>query len=580
MSQTPEEKDLTLSEETAAPIEEAAEPAKKAVAYDESLFEGSTVFAKPKEETKKPGLKPSVKGMILAGVAVLTAGAVGLTVLLLPKNGNGGSNVPSNMLSPVYGVTDLSKVDLVEAKLYNASGTLRFYPEASEATTSSAEDEEASVRWLVEGYENYNLSGAATLVEAAKAVSSEKRLDAKAGQPLADDFADRLDTLRYGAEAGDEDESVYGFDRPFAAMTMTSDKGETTLLLIGDYAPDSSGRYVTASGKDGVFIINESDFGTGRYAFSSAPADLIDPTAVAAVTQGEGMEDYFVEGQLGAMDSISLSGTHLTTPLTFTMAPEDLEALTYIVAKPAARATNEDNVDALLKVAGSGFSAAGAYKLGYTAADLDEYGLTKPYTKLEIQIASWHTSISFGKEIDGYYPFIVEGSDVIYKVSTDACEWVSYPAKDFYFDSLFLEYISNIREMVVETEEKEVTFHLNREGEGSSFDFTVTADGYEDVEITNEQLSFYYSRILALTEEEAATSNSPTDKPYLTFRFRYVKEGKKEDVITLYRYSTRRYLFRLNGEGSSLVAAGVVQDLHDSLDALLAGEEIGRAKYS
>ena len=41
MSQTPEEKN-PLTPETPT-----AEPAKKTVAYDESLFEGSTVFGKP-----------------------------------------------------------------------------------------------------------------------------------------------------------------------------------------------------------------------------------------------------------------------------------------------------------------------------------------------------------------------------------------------------------------------------------------------------------------------------------------------------------------------------------------------------
>ena len=586
MNQSPEEK-KTIEEpavapkETVPPSEETPAPAKKTVAYDESLFEGSTVFAKPREEAKKSSrLTPKVKGIILAGVAVLTAGVVGLTVLLLPKGENGGTNTPSNMLSTVYEVTNLTDATIAEARLYNANGTLRFYPEAKqEATSSESEDEEMSVNWLVEGYETYDLTGAGMLVDAAAAVSCEKKLDAKAGQPLADDYADKLAELRYGAEAGDEDESVYGFDRPFAAMSLTTEDGKTTVLLIGDMSPDSAGRYVTASGKDDVYIIDESGFSSGRYTFNSAPADLVDASVVAPIAENEGTQDYFVEGTLSYIDTITLSGSHLSTELVIENAPEDLAALTYVLTKPSFRATNEDNVDKLFEIATSGFNAAGAYVLGAQAQDLATYGLDKPFTKLDIRIGTWRATIAFGKEIDGYYPFMVEGSDVIYKISADACEWVSLSAKDFYFDSLFLEYISNISELTVETEEKTVTFHLVRESEESGTDFEVKADGYEDVTISSDELCYYYSRVLALTEEEPATSNSPTTKPYLTLRFRYIQESKGEDVIALYRYSTRRYLFTLNGEGNSLVAAGIVQDLHDCLDVLLKGEEIGRGNY-
>ena len=50
-------------------------------------------------------------------------------------------------------------------------------------------------------------------------------------------------------------------------------------------------------------------------------------------------------------------------------------------------------------------------------------------------------------------------------------------------------------------------------------------------------------------------------------------------MISLYRYSTRRYFYTLNGQGDALVSAAIVQDLHKCLDTLLAGEKIGRNQY-
>lgn len=577
MSQTPEEKDLLTPETEAAPEVTEEAPKDKTVAYDESLFEGSTVFSKPKEEPKKARLKPAVKGAIAAAIVLVIALGVGLPLILTAGDSNGTSSVPSGMLAPVYTVTDVNEADLTEAVVYNANGSMRFLPTVEEATSS---DDEASVLWQVEGYEKYDLTGAATLMKAAVHVTTENRSDAKEGQPLADDYVDRLDTLRYGAEASENDESVYGFDRPFAAICMTDSDGGKTAFLIGDFAPDGSGRYVTATGRDGVYIINESSFATGRYGFSNAPADLIASGVIAPIAQNDDNADYFVDGTLVYVDDITLSGSHLGTTLVFENAPEDLSALSYVLTKPAFRATNEDNVDPFFEIPRNGFSAAGAYVLGYTDRDLAQYGLDKPYSDCLIRIGDWRARITFGNPLDGYYPFIVEGSDVIYKIACDACEWVSFQPKDFYFDSLFLEYVSNIAEITVETEEKSVTFKLERENPDDGTDFDVVAVGYEDVTIDAQELCFYYGRVLALNEEEVASAGSPTDKPYMTLRFRYTKEGKKEDVISLYRYSTRRYLFHLNGEGNSLVAASIVQDLHDCLDVLLEGKEIGRVKYN
>ena len=568
MSQTPEEKN-PLTPETPT-----AEPAKKTVAYDESLFEGSTVFGKPQEDGKKSRLTPKAKGLLTAAIAVAVAGAVGLTVFLLPK-GADDTNSSSTASTSSFTVTAIREDNVAEVQVYNEKEFLRFLPVVTE---SQDEDGEAEIQWQAEGYEAYDLTGAASLVQSAIALESEKRLNVKDGQPLADDYADRLAELAYGAEPGEGEASVYGFDRPYAALAVRTDEDETVTVLIGDYAPDDSGRYISVSGDRHVYIINESKFGTGRYSFNTAAADLINPQMVTTITENDGTKDYFVDGALNYIDTIVLTGSHLDKKLVIETAPEDLTAIQFVVTSPAFRACNEDNVAKILSVAESGLDADGAYKLGYTDEDLAAYGLDDPYTKVAIHIGTYQATLTFGKPIDGYYPCIVSGRDILYKVN-DSADWIAFQDKDIYFDSLFLEYIANISEFTVETEEKSVTFRLVREDPDDSSNFTVKVDGYEDLEIPSDELCYYYSRILSLSEEETASGESPTKTPYLTFRFRYLQAGKKEDTIALYRYSTRRYLFTLNGEGSALVSASRVQDLYDCLDALLDGEKIGRASY-
>ena len=553
---------------------------KKKVEYDESLFEGSTVFSAPVEDKKKkraPRFKPTARGILFSAIAVVIAAAVALTVFLLPEGNKGGSS--SQATTPSYKVVALTQHKVADMVLYNANGSIRIYPDLAKETEEKNSDD-TSREWLVEGYEKYNLSGAELLVNGAIEISSPKKLVAAEGALLADDYADKLADLPYGTEAEEgEEANVYGFDRPFAAFTINgNDEKDSRTVLLGCYSPDGAGRYVSVTGDRNVYIVNDSNFNNGKYEFTASVADLIDPSLTDAIEQNSGTAEYFVDGTLNYIDTIVLSGS-CRSRMVIETAPEELSAIMFVVTEPSFRAGNEENIFNYISIAEGNAYAEGAYVLGYSKNDLAEYGLNNPYSVIEINIGTYHAKLTFGAERDGYYPCVVEGRDIIYKVAAVGNEWVAYVNKDVYFDSLFLEYIANISELTVETQEKSVTFYLEREKADDGLDFDVRVKDYEDLKIDTDELCYYYGRILNLAAEEYTTSKSPTDEPFISFKIKYIKENRSDDEIALYRYSTRRYLYTLNGEGDALVAAAQVQDLYDCLDTLLAGETIGRSNY-
>ncbi len=575
---------------------EADASAKEKVEYDESLFEGSTVFSAPKEDEKKAKhrtAKPRVKGLIISAVAVVVAAAVALTVWLVPYSKDPDKKINSE--AKTYTVIKTNEAEVVSVDLHNKNGDIHIYvPEdrksskatssgsASSGSTSSGTKVE-SYDWCVQGYEQYNMTGAMYILQSAINVSASKKLSAESGQKLAGDLKDYTDFAFEGSgkKVSDDEKNAYGFTEPYAVIDVNClEEEDSYTMIIGSYTPDKSGRYVSVSGDDSVYVVPDGNFTLGKYSFGTTVPDLINSSMVDAVTETDSTSKYFVDGTLTYIDSLTMTGSCRENKLVVESAPEELSAMAFVVTSPSFRAGNEENISKVLGICNSGMSASGAYKLGYTDADLKQYGLDKPYSKIDIKIGSYEVTLTFGAPIDDtYYPCVVGGRDIIYKVAVADYEWVAYASKDIYFDSLFLEFIANIDKIVVETDEKTVTFDLVRENKSDGTDFDVKVEGYDDLKIDTQELCYYYGRILALSVEEYAPAGTkPSGTPYITFKISYTTKDNV-DVISLYRYSTRRYFYTLNGQGDALVSAAIVQDLHKCLDTLLAGEKIGRNQY-
>lgn len=559
---------------------------KDKIKYDESLFEGSTVFGASKAvPVKERKLKAKTKAIIFSVASLVVAGAILVGILISPPSDDKDDDITTS--TPAYAVAKISEADVESLDVFNKYGKMHIYiPESkkSEAASSKATSSDNTVQaveeydWCVEGYEKYNLTGAMYLLKAAINMSATKQLTTADGAQLADDLYTKFDTLSYHDGANGTGDNPYGFDNPYVAFTVNSSKKDKSYsVIIGNTTPDKIGRYVTVTGDSAVYIL--TDMGTGKYNFISSPADLINYNMVETIKSNENNADYFIDGEVALIDSLTLSGSCRENTLVVESAPDELSVMTFVVSKPTFRAGNENNIADILNIASDGLASEGAFKLDCTSADLAEYGITNPFSKVEIKIADYNLTLSFGKAIDGYYPCYVDGIDIIYKVSVADNEWIAYSSKDIYFDSLFLEFIADISSITVETQKRTVTFNLIRETAEDGEDFDVEVPGYEELEIDATQMGYFYYRILALSVEEYAATECPTDSAYMKFTFDYIDSSKPKDEIALYKYSTRRYFYTLNGKGDALVAAANVRDIYNCLEDLLAGEKISKATY-
>lgn len=555
---------------------------KKKIEYDEILFENSTVFGTSTVTVKKRKLKPLTKGLIISCVSIVIAAAILAITFIIPSMTD-DSSTSSLTSTPTYTVVDID-VDAIERVTVLNANHPDGYSMYKEYATDSSDSESSATSsgtpkytWRVEGYEKYDLSSAKYLVEAAVRMTSNKKYESL-GSPNADDYEIGDFTFADSNAKDGDSASSYGFDSPYSAVIIEHD-GNVFKIIVGNSAPDGSGRYVTVSGDDSIYVVNE----TKLPYFNSDCKDMIGLLAVTYMLKNDSNSDYYQDGALARIDSIKLGGTCRSSNITIESPPDELSAISFVTTSPVFRACDEDAVNYILSIATSGLTNSGSYVLGYTDADLEKFGLNTPYSTIEINIADFHVSLKFGEAIDGYYPCIVNGSDIIYRIpvgegTEDNPDWISFKDTDIYYESLYLEYITGISSINMSFADKQATFNLNHTvNDNGTKTFSVDcAEADDGVTISRQQMSFYYSRILNLSAESITEDAIPEVDPYLTITVKYTDESRTPDVIRLYKYSTRRYFYTLNGQGNALVSAKTVEDLYDRMNDLLSGVEIRR----
>ncbi len=470
-------------------------------------------------------------------------------------------------------LTSLKEADVESVEVYNGKhpeGFRLHKKEDDTASSTTSSGQTAAQEWQVEGFEKYDLTGAKYLVQTAVALTSSKKYTTPSAL-TADDI--ELNAVNFGENKIENDDDVYGFLNPNSVLVLKGKDWEKR-IIVGNTAPDQSGYYVSVTDDENVYVVSAS----GMSYFSSSYTEMVGLLVNDYIIENEGTTDYYSEGALAKIDKAVLGGSCRKNTVRIESPPEDLSVLPFVVTEPVFRAGDEENIAKIMDVASAGLMNDGAYQLGYTKADLAKYGLNKPYSTLEIVIGSYRVHLSFGAlQEDGYYPCIKEGSDIIYKVSAEENDWITYTDQDLYYDTLFLEYISDIASIGVETADTKALFELIRENPEEKTNYTIKCDQVKKgATIDSKQINFYYSRVLNLTTEEFTDAPVPTGDADLTITISYSDTSRKSDVIRLYKHSTRRYYYTLNGNGNSLVSANSVKDLISCLSTLLEGKEIGR----
>ncbi|MBQ2420035.1 MAG: hypothetical protein II284_01405 [Clostridia bacterium] len=583
---------LTTDEEISSENTEKRTLKREQIEIDESLFENSTLFGESEvKEKKKSKLSPIKKGIIsISSLALLTAVVLVVVMFVIPKGGDDNETIDTSSVATKteFEVMTVKPADIKQVTVKNDSDNFTLIPK--ETTDSEGN---TGYAWLAKGYEHIDFTTPAYMIDAIINVKALKKFDIdEAAIVNAESDTTASDSTSSGdTESGAND--PYGFGKPYSVLKVELNDGGGYKVTVGSVSPDKSGRYINISG-DGDFKKHEKtaylvDTSVINCVGNSLLNSVNMISAPAITSSGEN-DEYFDSGELIKFDELLIGGRLHKNTIKVICPSDDLSLLSYMIEEPNEQAANDESVNSILGIVGGVYNS-GAYVLDYKNSDIKKYGLDNPYLTYYIKVGDRYIDMKISElQDDGYYAYTVNYSNdggktvvdknIIYKLNAEGYEYFELKSEEIFFEKLFIEYVKYVESMSVTVSgEPTHTFTLDHE-EGNEAHFTVTTE--KGKEIDEDEFCYYYARLLYLTAlENDDTDYAVGDDFVIKFKISYTTEGKADDEIVIYPYdkNVRRYVYKLNGNGTALVSKTLVEDLINCLEPLASGKSIGN-KYA
>lgn len=583
---------LTTDEEISSENTEKRTLKREQIEIDESLFENSTLFGESEvKEKKKSKLSPIKKGIIsISSLALLTAVVLVVVMFVIPKGGDDNETIDTSSVATKteFEVMTVKPADIKQVTVKNDSDNFTLIPK--ETTDSEGN---TGYAWLAKGYEHIDFTTPAYMIDAVINVKALKKFDIdEAAIVNAESDTTASDSTSSGdTESGAND--PYGFGKPYSVLKVELNDGGGYKVTVGSVSPDKSGRYINISG-DGDFKKHEKtaylvDTSVINCVGNSLLNSVNMISAPAITSSGEN-DEYFDSGELIKFDELLIGGRLHKNTIKVICPSDDLSLLSYMIEEPNEQAANDESVNSILGIVGGVYNS-GAYVLDYKNSDIKKYGLDNPYLTYYIKVGDRYIDMKISElQDDGYYAYTVNYSNdggktvvdknIIYKLNAEGYEYFELKSEEIFFEKLFIEYVKYVESMSVTVSgEPTHTFTLDHE-EGNEAHFTVTTE--KGKEIDDDEFCYYYARLLYLTAlENDDTDYAVGDDFVIKFKISYTTEGKADDEIVIYPYdkNVRRYVYKLNGNGTALVSKTLVEDLINCLEPLASGKSIGN-KYA
>ena len=375
--------------------------------------------------------------------------------------------------------------------------------------------------------------------------------------------------------SGDWTEESCGLLKPAVTASATLQDGETVTCSLGNQSPDGSGYYCKVSGKEDIYIVATDIFTS----FSQTIEDFVDTQIIEKMEAGSDSDIYFSGGELARYDEIRLSGSKYPAPITFDYDSTSEVLLRYRITSPINRYANDDRITMLLAPFTSGLDSSGVYKLRYSEADLQEYGLDQPgqvvYYKIKDQEFTLRVSRLSVKD-NGYYACTINDVPVIYKLSQDVCAFLDYSLDDFRSENLFISQPQYVDTFSVTLDGQTTVYHISTEEQtdedgNETTNIVVTLDG-ERLDTASFQ-NMYAGIALVRAADYLEDPPAVTGEPYLTLHLTF-NNGWDDQTLQFIKYNDRYYRYLENGAGDELINYMVVDQLVESIRDFQAGETV------
>lgn len=367
-------------------------------------------------------------------------------------------------------------------------------------------------------------------------------------------FMDVTYTKKIADDKGDG--KLYGFDDPEYQVDFYKTGSDKVWfsLIVGDYNPTNSGRYVTTSLDKGVYYVNgESSF----YQFQKTKYDFVQPESVPAITAPSDYSDsHFTDGTLILAEKLDIWGESVGGEYNLITKTNDNITVfnQYHITAPVARPANDDVMGDIVALFSYGIEAEGCYAYSTTEEDLKKVGLDKPDIGVRLYVNDVVCEFIATKQSDGDYAVYYKENKTIMKVSAASLSALQISRKDIFNKLLFIENITAANKITVEEGGEKLEFVISTTYDEESQSDTISSVKLNGKNITALNFQNYYADLIktaAVSYDEADISEM---KPETVLTIHH-KNGSAPTVVEYYQISASRYQVVTNGVKMGLISA-------------------------
>ncbi len=493
----------------------------------------STIFSAPVDHNDKKPQKSKLFVKLLAAflaLAIVVGGALAVIKLVPEKQDDANKDATIELLK-----LDTDNIEKVE--LTNEKGSVTLLSSVTE------KDGESTILWRVDGVtEAYTDSD--SIKSTVQTTAKLNALKAVEGS-LAD----------YGLDNPGITFTLYPRNNAFSQVTVT----------VGDAAPAGLGYYLKLSGRDTIYLVDDSIFSLSQ----TTKLDFATTTGVSGVVQTDKNSSCFADGAITKFDYITLSGKHYPTPLKIEMQNDEAinAYFAFLVTSPSLRIGNDDNITSLITLLSSGIKSEGAYSFDPTDKELEKYGFNSPDAVLTISVAGQLYTIAANKADDGYYAVIDSYGGMIHKIPAASLPFVSASVTDYYSSFIVLENLSGLSHFKATFKDGTVyDFVTEYKKEDESYKAFI---GGKELDITN--FKALYSNFIGLSPVEY--SSKEIKETALTITLVH-SAGTADTVLEFKPYSSGRYQVEMNSIPMGLITTTNYEKLVSDIKNVANGIKI------
>lgn len=367
-------------------------------------------------------------------------------------------------------------------------------------------------------------------------------------------------------EKGSTSLDKYGLDNAEEYIGITAG-GKTVTINVGDETPLKDGRYINVKGSSDVYKIDTtviSSFEDTAQEYVNLSICGIDSTALTNITDLEfggssrAKPIVLVEDTSAASSSSAASTTSSdsTTP-------------TYTMQSPSDYPVDSDKTTSVLTTLES-LSASGVISLDVSDANLQKYGLKDPQYTFSATNKGSKMTLDFGTPYDDggttYLPLVLEGTPVIYKISSSSVTFYNYQLTDICSSLLFLKNIDTVKSVTV-TKGSE-SYAVNMTGTGDNLAGTCGS-----TKLLADNIRKFYEAFIGISFEGAAekpANGSIYAKVVVTYR----DTSKAATTIEFISIDSRRSFWSIDGKGDFYVLNSSIDNLLAKTKELAAGKTL------